>query len=151
MDRWCVYYRKPLLESGTLGTKGNVVVVVVSVVVILVLVVVSVICSSILCGQVCTWIGGASTIASLCWSLGRSALRAMSRSSFHISLNRTRHRRIRLRSPSPSVRSRTSPMLLNIRCRYAGRQHSAVSKKVCVCVCVHMACLYEGRYLLCFV
>ena len=24
MDRRCVYYRKPLLESGTLGTKGNV-------------------------------------------------------------------------------------------------------------------------------
>lgn len=23
MDRRCVYYRKPLLESGTLGTKGN--------------------------------------------------------------------------------------------------------------------------------
>ncbi|KAG0727138.1 Ubiquitin-like modifier-activating enzyme 1 [Chionoecetes opilio] len=28
MDRRCVYYRKPLLESGTLGTKGNVQVVV---------------------------------------------------------------------------------------------------------------------------
>ena len=24
MDRRCVYYHKPLLESGTLGTKGNV-------------------------------------------------------------------------------------------------------------------------------
>lgn len=24
MDRRCVYYAKPLLESGTLGTKGNV-------------------------------------------------------------------------------------------------------------------------------
>lgn len=24
MDRRCVFYRKPLLESGTLGTKGNV-------------------------------------------------------------------------------------------------------------------------------
>ena len=24
MDRRCVYYRKPLLESGTLGTKANV-------------------------------------------------------------------------------------------------------------------------------
>ena len=24
MDRRCVYYRKPLLESGTLGTKGNI-------------------------------------------------------------------------------------------------------------------------------
>ena len=24
MDRRCVYYLKPLLESGTLGTKGNV-------------------------------------------------------------------------------------------------------------------------------
>ena len=24
MDRLCVFYRKPLLESGTLGTKGNV-------------------------------------------------------------------------------------------------------------------------------
>ena len=24
MDRRCVYYRLPLLESGTLGTKGNV-------------------------------------------------------------------------------------------------------------------------------
>ena len=24
MDRRCVYYCKPLLESGTLGTKGNV-------------------------------------------------------------------------------------------------------------------------------
>lgn len=24
MDRRCVYYRKSLLESGTLGTKGNV-------------------------------------------------------------------------------------------------------------------------------
>ena len=24
IDRRCVYYRKPLLESGTLGTKGNV-------------------------------------------------------------------------------------------------------------------------------
>ena len=24
MDRRCVYYKKPLLESGTLGTKGNV-------------------------------------------------------------------------------------------------------------------------------
>src|SRR5437870_7750316 len=23
MDRRCVYFRKPLLESGTLGTKGN--------------------------------------------------------------------------------------------------------------------------------
>ena len=23
MDRRCVYYNKPLLESGTLGTKGN--------------------------------------------------------------------------------------------------------------------------------
>jgi len=23
MDRRCVFYRKPLLESGTLGTKGN--------------------------------------------------------------------------------------------------------------------------------
>jgi hypothetical protein len=23
MDRRCVYYHKPLLESGTLGTKGN--------------------------------------------------------------------------------------------------------------------------------
>ena len=23
MDRRCVYYQKPLLESGTLGTKGN--------------------------------------------------------------------------------------------------------------------------------
>ena len=23
MDRRCVYYRLPLLESGTLGTKGN--------------------------------------------------------------------------------------------------------------------------------
>ena len=23
VDRRCVYYRKPLLESGTLGTKGN--------------------------------------------------------------------------------------------------------------------------------
>ncbi|NWT06925.1 UBA1 enzyme, partial [Mionectes macconnelli] len=28
MDRRCVYYRKPLLESGTLGTKGNVQVVI---------------------------------------------------------------------------------------------------------------------------
>lgn len=28
MDRRCVYYRKPLIESGTLGTKGNVQVVV---------------------------------------------------------------------------------------------------------------------------
>uniref|UniRef100_A0A8C6AJD8 Ubiquitin-like modifier-activating enzyme 1 n=1 Tax=Monodon monoceros TaxID=40151 RepID=A0A8C6AJD8_MONMO len=28
MDRCCVYYRKPLLESGTLGTKGNVQVVI---------------------------------------------------------------------------------------------------------------------------
>ncbi|XP_018573299.1 ubiquitin-like modifier-activating enzyme 1 isoform X1 [Anoplophora glabripennis] len=28
MDRRCVYYRKPLLESGTLGTKGNIQVVV---------------------------------------------------------------------------------------------------------------------------
>merc|ERR1719495_1968097 len=28
MDRRCVYYRKPLLESGTLGTKGNVQVIV---------------------------------------------------------------------------------------------------------------------------
>uniref|UniRef100_A0A452T4A0 Ubiquitin-like modifier-activating enzyme 1 n=1 Tax=Ursus maritimus TaxID=29073 RepID=A0A452T4A0_URSMA len=28
MDRHCVYYRKPLLESGTLGTKGNVQVVI---------------------------------------------------------------------------------------------------------------------------
>ena len=24
MDQRCVYYRKPLLESGTLGTKGNI-------------------------------------------------------------------------------------------------------------------------------
>lgn len=24
MDRRCVYYKKSLLESGTLGTKGNV-------------------------------------------------------------------------------------------------------------------------------
>lgn len=24
MDRRCIYYRKPLMESGTLGTKGNV-------------------------------------------------------------------------------------------------------------------------------
>ena len=24
MDRRCVYYRKPLMESGTLGTKANV-------------------------------------------------------------------------------------------------------------------------------
>ena len=24
MDRRCIYYCKPLLESGTLGTKGNV-------------------------------------------------------------------------------------------------------------------------------
>ncbi len=24
MDRRCIYYRKSLLESGTLGTKGNV-------------------------------------------------------------------------------------------------------------------------------
>jgi ubiquitin-activating enzyme E1 len=24
MDRRCIYYRLPLLESGTLGTKGNV-------------------------------------------------------------------------------------------------------------------------------
>ena len=24
MDRRCVFYKKPLLESGTLGTKGNV-------------------------------------------------------------------------------------------------------------------------------
>ena len=24
MDRRCIYYAKPLLESGTLGTKGNV-------------------------------------------------------------------------------------------------------------------------------
>ena len=23
MDRRCVYYKKPLLESGTLGTMGN--------------------------------------------------------------------------------------------------------------------------------
>ena len=23
MDRRCVFYKKPLLESGTLGTKGN--------------------------------------------------------------------------------------------------------------------------------
>ncbi|XP_043830175.1 ubiquitin-like modifier-activating enzyme 1 [Dromiciops gliroides] len=28
MDRRCVYYRKPLLESGTLGTKGNIQVVI---------------------------------------------------------------------------------------------------------------------------
>ena len=28
MDRRCVYYRKSLLESGTLGTKGNVQVVI---------------------------------------------------------------------------------------------------------------------------
>lgn len=28
VDRRCVYYRKPLLESGTLGTKGNVQVVI---------------------------------------------------------------------------------------------------------------------------
>ncbi len=28
MDRRCVYYCKPLLESGTLGTKGNVQVVI---------------------------------------------------------------------------------------------------------------------------
>lgn len=28
MDRRCVYYNKPLLESGTLGTKGNVQVVI---------------------------------------------------------------------------------------------------------------------------
>ena len=28
MDRRCVYYRKPLLESGTQGTKGNVQVVI---------------------------------------------------------------------------------------------------------------------------
>lgn len=28
MDRRCVYYHKPLLESGTLGTKGNVQVVI---------------------------------------------------------------------------------------------------------------------------
>ncbi|KAL1764057.1 ubiquitin-like modifier-activating enzyme 1, partial [Sigmodon hispidus] len=28
MDHRCVYYRKPLLESGTLGTNGNVQVVV---------------------------------------------------------------------------------------------------------------------------
>lgn len=28
MDRRCVYYRKPLLESGTLGTKANVQVVI---------------------------------------------------------------------------------------------------------------------------
>jgi ubiquitin-activating enzyme E1 len=28
MDQRCVFYRKPLLESGTLGTKGNVQVVV---------------------------------------------------------------------------------------------------------------------------
>jgi ubiquitin-activating enzyme E1 len=28
MDRRCVYFRKPLLESGTLGTKGHVQVVI---------------------------------------------------------------------------------------------------------------------------
>lgn len=28
MDRRCVYYHKPLLESGTLGTKGNIQVVI---------------------------------------------------------------------------------------------------------------------------
>jgi len=68
-----VYYHKRLLESGMLGTKGNVVVVVVSAVVV----VVPVVCSSILCDQVCTWTDGVCTTASVCWSPECSALRAM--------------------------------------------------------------------------
>jgi len=74
MDLHCIYYHKPLLDSGTLSTKGNVVVVVSAVVVV---VVVPVVCSSILCGRVCTWTDGVCTTTSVCWSPECSALRAM--------------------------------------------------------------------------